>query len=58
MEFKAVRLPNRLEEMAGKALEQIESKNYAADLKAAGTNRVIKLGIAIYGKEMVIKYKR
>jgi len=55
MEFKAVRLPNRLEEMARKALAQIEDKNYAADFK---THRVIKLGIAIYGKSMVIKHKR
>lgn len=54
MEFKRSDA-DELDEMAENALAQIDRKKYAAGLRAEGLSRVIEMGIAISGKEMVIK---
>ena len=45
-----------LEQTAKNALQQIEDKNYAADLLAAGipAERIYKLGFAFAGKDVLV----
>ena len=40
------------------ALKQIEEKEYVSVLKNAGIEKVLKIGIAFFGKEFEIKYER
>ena len=49
---------DELEEMADEALAQIERKHYDAGLRAVGVTHILKLGIAIHGKTIVIRQKR
>jgi len=58
MEFKAARIKNKLDAIADNALEQIRRKDYAAGLRAEGVGRIILMGVAISGKEMVIKTEK
>ena len=44
-----------LEELADRALDQIDTKNYAKDLKYYGMKEVVCFGIAFRGKETVVK---
>lgn len=39
------------------ALNQIEEKQYAAELAARGIKNIIKLGIAFDGKKVLVKEK-
>ncbi len=59
IEFKACRLRNPSEQdlnsEADKALAQIETQNYQAELKSQGIKNILKLGIVFYKKQMVIK---
>ena len=40
------------------ALKQIEEKEYASVLRNAGIEKVLKIGIAFYGKEFEVKSER
>ena len=40
------------------ALNQIEEKEYTSILKNAGIDNILKIGIAFFGKEFEIKFKR
>ena len=40
---------------AQKALEQIDSRNYEAELNARGINKILKLGIVFFGKMVLVK---
>ena len=40
------------------ALKQIEEKEYASVLRNAGIEKVLKIGIAFYGKEFEVKFER
>jgi len=56
IEFKKVRtrLNETLESEAKKALQQIEAKNYEAELRALGIEKILKLGISFLGKNSLI----
>ena len=41
---------------ANKALKQIETENYQAELNARGINKILKLAIIFYGKKVLIKH--
>lgn len=57
IEFKKYSLDNdrNLKDSADQALEQIENKEYEAEIKNQGINKVIKVGIAFRGKKLEIK---
>lgn len=40
-----------------KAMEQIEAKNYAEQLRNDGMQKIIKCGIACYGKECKVMFE-
>ena len=46
-----------LDVLADSALRQIDEKKYDAELRSAGINSVIKIGIAFRGKNAVVKRK-
>jgi len=46
-----------LEALADEALEQIEDKKYEAELRDAGVEDIVKMGIAFRGKEAVVRKK-
>lgn len=46
-----------LDVLADSALRQIDEKKYDAELRSAGINSVIKIGIALRGKNAVVKRK-
>ena len=58
MEFKVydARKEDCIEQTASRALEQIEDRQYEADLLAAGIprGRIYKLGFAFQGKEVLV----
>lgn len=45
----------RLQELASKAIAQIEEKGYAAALCSEGSDRVIECGIAFRGRECAVR---
>lgn len=57
MEFKTVNPKQDLEEGAANALEQIEKRHYAQELRQRGIAQVMGLGLAFQGKQVVIKHK-
>ena len=44
-----------LEQLAQTALDQIREKQYEMEMRSAGVNAVIRMGIAFRGKEVVVK---
>jgi hypothetical protein len=52
IEFKRVEANEKPETVLKHALHQIETKRYAAELKAAGIQNILQLAIAFRGKEM------
>lgn len=54
-EFKHTKNELELDDLAQKALEQIEEKHYDTALKADGIDNIIKIGIAFCGKKTSIK---
>ena len=48
----------KLENECEIALKQIEEKEYASVLRNAGIEKVLKIGIAFYGKEFEVKFER
>ena len=55
MEFKVTKSKKLLNSEAQKALEQIDSRNYEAELNARGINKILKLGIVFFGKMVLVK---
>ena len=52
------KIHEKLENECEIALKQIEEKEYASTLKNAGIEKVLKIGIAFFGKEFEMKFKR
>ena len=52
------KIHEKLENECEIALKQIEEKEYVSVLKNAGVEKVLKIGIAFWGKEFEIKYER
>ena len=48
----------KLENECKIALKQIEEKEYTSTLRNAGVEKVLKIGIAFFGKEFEVKYER
>ena len=40
------------------ALKQIEEREYVSVLRNAGIEKILKIGIAFYGKEFEVKFER
>ena len=55
LEFKTVQEEDKMEEMALKALEQIEEKEYYNDMKKRGITNIFKYGIAFNNKKVVMR---
>ena len=55
LEFKTVQEEDKMEEMALKALEQIEEKAYYNDMKERGITNIFKYGIAFNNKKVVMR---
>ena len=55
LELKVAKSFDELEKKADEALNQIEEKNYEAELRSDGYKNIIKYGIAFYGKDCLIK---
>ena len=55
LEFKTVQDEDKMEEMALKALEQIEEKEYYNDMKKRGIANIFKYGIAFNNKKVVMR---
>lgn len=55
LEFKVAEKFNRLEEAAGRALKQIEDRNYAKELEDDGYATVYRYGIAFCGKDCLVR---
>lgn len=56
-EFKISKTENKLKKISSEALEQIEEMNYEAEMKLEGIQKIIKIGIAFYGKDLEISWK-
>jgi hypothetical protein len=57
LEFKSVRDANKdLAQAAQEALQQIRNRQYAAELKARGFNKILSLGLAFHGKQVMVEY--
>ena len=52
------KIHEKLENECKIALKQIEEKEYVSVLKNAGIEKVLKIGIAFFGKEFEIKFER
>ena len=52
------KIHEKLENECEIALKQIEEKEYASTLKNAGVEKVLKIGIAFFGKEFEVKFER
>lgn len=58
LEFKKVSSQETFEKASQKALDQINEKNYAQELKDLGIKKIAAFGIACKGKEIVVKAQR
>ena len=52
------KIHEKLENECKIALKQIEEKEYTSTLRNAGVEKVLKIGIAFFGKEFEVKYER
>ena len=52
------KIKERLEKECEIALKQIDRKKYVSALRNAGIERVLKIGVAFYGKEVEVKFER
>ncbi|WP_394292019.1 AAA family ATPase [Fusobacterium necrophorum] len=57
LEFKVAKSEEELEKKAKEALEQVETKQYAAEMKEREIINILGLGIAFYGKKVKIVQK-
>ena len=57
MELKATKqcTAESLKKLADTALQQINEKKYDTELRDAGINSIVKIGIAFRGKNAVVK---
>ncbi len=55
IEFKKVSSQETFEKAAQKALDQINMKNYAQELKDLGIKKIASFGIACKGKKVLVK---
>jgi hypothetical protein len=55
IEFKVAESESDLETAATEALDQIQAKNYQAELEARGIKHILKLAIVFFGKKILIK---
>ena len=58
LEFKKVSPQETFEKAAQRALDQINEKNYAQELKDLGIKKIAAFGIACKGKEVLVKAQR
>jgi len=56
LEFKVAEEDEDLKESAKDALQQIEKRNYEAELRQAGINKIVKVGLAFWGKKVEVVY--
>lgn len=54
IEFKVAKSAELLQTAASDALKQITDKNYAAELQHKGIERILKMGLAFYRKEVAM----
>ena len=54
-EFKKAKDESEMEAMADLALKQIEDNRYDTQMKADGITKIVKIGIAFYGKQAKVK---
>ena len=52
------KIKERLEKECEIALKQIDEKEYVSVLRNAGVERVLKVGVAFFGKEFEVKFER
>ncbi|QUB95999.1 AAA family ATPase [Leptotrichia sp. oral taxon 218] len=52
------KIKERLEKECEIALKQIDEKEYVSVLRNAGIERVLKIGVAFFGKEVEVKFER
>ena len=52
------KIKERLEKECEIALKQIDEKEYVSVLRNAEIERVLKIGVAFYGKEVEVKFER
>ncbi|MDK4522114.1 ATP-binding protein [Fusobacterium necrophorum] len=57
LEFKVAKSEEELEKKAKEALEQVETKQYSAEMKEREIVNILGLGIAFYGKKVKISQK-
>ena len=56
--FSGDKLKEKLEKECEVALNQIDEKEYVSVLKNAGVERILKIGIAFFGKEFEVKFDK
>ena len=56
--FSGDKLKEKLEKECEVALNQIDEKEYVSVLKNAGVERILKIGIAFFGKEFEVKFEK
>ena len=57
-EFSFEAIHEKLEKECEIALNQIDEKEYVSVLRNAGVERVLKVGVAFFGKEFEVKFER
>lgn len=56
--FSGDKLKEKLEKECEVALYQIDEKEYVSVLKNAGVEKILKIGIAFFGKEFEVKFEK
>ena len=56
--FSGDKLKEKLEKECEVALNQIDEKEYVSVLKNAGVERILKIGIAFFGKKFEVKFEK
>ena len=56
--FSGDKLKEKLKKECEVALNQIDEKEYVSVLKNAGVERILKIGIAFFGKEFEVKFEK
>ena len=56
--FSGDKLKEKLEKECEVALNQIDEKKYVSVLKNTGVERILKIGIAFFGKEFEVKFEK
>ena len=56
--FSRDKLKEKLEKECEVALNQIDEKKYVSVLKNAGVEKILKIGIAFFGKEFEVKFEK